>query len=409
MQETRWGQVALWTLYDIANSVMIITFFLYFSQWLVIDSGMSDFWFNALFVGGTVLLLIFAPRLGARADRQGRHLPSLRVTTIATAALFGLAAIIAGYFPSHYIVAALVFLLANAAYQLSFAFYNPLIHELGPERRWGIISGIGQSANWIGQVVGLLATIPLANGTLRLLEVSDRVQPLIPTVLVFLLLSLPMLLWFKERPHTRELLPAERGYRSLLSLFALPGVLAFVAGYFLFNDALLTMTNNFPLYLERVFAVSDTFKSLAIAGALLASGAGALVGGAVRDRFGSRRTMLAILSAWLVILPALALAPGFVTFALLMAVAGIFFGGLWAVTRTLMTELIPTHRAAEGFSLYVVAERAATLAGPLSWGAIVTFMPFGSTNYRIAMLSMTAFIVAGIFLARRVPLPATAC
>ena len=36
--------IALWTLYDFANSIVVVVFFLYFSQWLVVDKGVSDFW-----------------------------------------------------------------------------------------------------------------------------------------------------------------------------------------------------------------------------------------------------------------------------------------------------------------------------------------------------------------------------
>ena len=44
--------IFLWTLYDFANSIVTIVFFLYFSEWLVIDNGVSDFSYNMIFTIG---------------------------------------------------------------------------------------------------------------------------------------------------------------------------------------------------------------------------------------------------------------------------------------------------------------------------------------------------------------------
>ena len=41
--------IFFWTLYDFANSIVAIVFFLYFSQWLVVDKGVPDFWYNMIF------------------------------------------------------------------------------------------------------------------------------------------------------------------------------------------------------------------------------------------------------------------------------------------------------------------------------------------------------------------------
>ncbi|MEK6889091.1 MAG: hypothetical protein AABW80_03200 [Nanoarchaeota archaeon] len=36
--------VFLWTLYDFANSIFSIVFFLYFAQWIVIEQGIAIFY-----------------------------------------------------------------------------------------------------------------------------------------------------------------------------------------------------------------------------------------------------------------------------------------------------------------------------------------------------------------------------
>src|SRR5260370_8396317 len=78
----------LWSLYDFANSIVFINFLLYFSQWLVIDGGLSDFWYNATFPISTVLLFITAPSLAAYNDKHGGRKLSLNVSTVCTASFY---------------------------------------------------------------------------------------------------------------------------------------------------------------------------------------------------------------------------------------------------------------------------------------------------------------------------------
>ena len=44
-------------------------------------------------------------------------------------------------------------------------------------------------------------------------------------------------------------------------------------------------------------------------------------------------------------------------------------------------------------------ERFSTLVGPISWGIIVAFLPtVNGVNYRIAIASMTVFILLGLYI-----------
>ena len=74
-----------------------------------------------------------------------------------------------------------------------------------------------------------------------------------------------------------------------------------------------------------------------------------------------------------------------------------------------MAELLPAAQMTQGFSLYVLAERTASFAGPLSWGAAVALLPAGNhLNYRGAMLLLTVFVIAGLAIAWRLPREANA-
>src|SRR3989338_1096030 len=124
--------VFLWTLYDFANSIVSIVFFLYFSQWLVIDRGVADFWYNMIFAIGSALLLLTAPILGSIADKTGRQQSYFNRITVLSLVCFLAVSFITLFFSQKAFLAALFFLLANYLYQFSFVFYNAFLYRISP-------------------------------------------------------------------------------------------------------------------------------------------------------------------------------------------------------------------------------------------------------------------------------------
>jgi MFS transporter, UMF1 family len=304
-------KIFLWTLYDFANSIAIVTFFLYFSQWLVVDHGVSDFWFNMLFVGGTILLIITAPVAGAIADKLKVRMPFL----IWISVLFFISLLVTSFAAvlsdskTAIFIAAMGYMFANYFYQFSFNFYNPLLDDLAPPEKQGKISGLGQAANWIGQVGGLFITLPFAAGTIYLFGQHGRPQTFLPATVLFFILALPMLIFFKEPKRSREPQPIsirqeyKEFIRNFVTLCKVPGVGWYLLGYFFFNDAMLTVLNNIPIYLEQVFHISDNTKSLFAAAVLVTAAIGAYLGGVIADKIGLKKSLLFILIAWAVIFP----------------------------------------------------------------------------------------------------------
>src|SRR3989344_4665770 len=82
--------IFLWVSYDFANSIISIVFFLYFSQWIVIDRGIADIWFNLTFTTSALLLLLTVPTTGNLLDKYWKRITGLRYTTLSTAVLYGL-------------------------------------------------------------------------------------------------------------------------------------------------------------------------------------------------------------------------------------------------------------------------------------------------------------------------------
>jgi len=398
--------VFLWTLYDFANSITAIVFFLYFSQWLVIDRGVSDFWYNMIFTIGSLMLLLTAPIL---ADKNGKQQSYLNWITVLTFLSFLGVSFITLFFSHQVFLAVLFFLFANYLYQFSFVFYNALLHYIAPQEKWGRISGIGQTGNWLGQIAGLVITLPLASGAVYLVGEVGRAQTFLPATIIFFILALPMLLYFKlpkqEKTDNKIILKKEykNYWNQFKELIKSPSMGLFLLAFFFFNDAILTAANNFPIYLARVFNVSDNIKSMLLLGILATSTVGAFCSGWVADKIGLKKTLEIVLGSWVIILPALGLISNFNLFVIFTVLMGFMYGATWSVTRAVMTALCPKEKLNFGFSFYTLAERVSTLVGPLSWGLVTSvFIGLGPTRYRIAMIAMAVFVAIGFYFIRKV-------
>lgn len=403
-------RLILWSLYDFANSIAFIVFFLYYSQWLVVEKGLSDFWFNMTFVGSSIILLLFAPVAASISDKLKVRLPGLRITTLLSASTFLATGIIAVFFPDHYFMSIITFTFATFFYMFCFSYYHPMLEDIAVPEKQGLASGWGQFGNWTGQIVGLLITLPIATGAIILFaNSSSRAQTLIPASILFFIFSIPILVFFKEKSRPQKVdISICKEYkeiiRSSMDMFKLEGVGRFFLAYFFFNDAIITSSNNFPIYLEKVFGVDDQTKSFLLIGIIIASAIGAPLSGWLADKIGFKKTLLVVLAGWIIIFPLLALVKSFMLFVVITMIMGLWFGSIWTVTRALLLQLTPAATLNKSFTFYTLIERFATFVGPISWGLIVTWLPRSDgINYRSAIFSMAIFVLIGFVIAKKLP------
>ncbi len=388
-------QITLWSLYDFANSIVFINFILYFGQWITINGGLSDFGYNALFAITTILLLFTAPSLAALTDKFGGRKFFLNISTVGTFVSYGLAACFAHWNIANVYWIAFLFLLGQYFYQLAFIFYNPLIDQISDKEHRGRVSGIGIFSNALGQVVGLLITLPLSH---------SRTLPLLPAVIVSFAFCLPMMIYFKEKmirqkPSFTQVKVETRAYvKRMIAFFAASVVTPMLVAFFFFNDALVTLSNNYPIYMERVFGVSDTTKSILLMAVLVMSGVGGLAAGWIGDRIGNMRTLKYILVGWIIALPLIAIAPNIPSFTVITVAVGLLLGSVWTVTRAYLSNTLPKDQMGYGFSFYTLAERFATLIGPLAWGATIWILGTEGFAYRVGMIVMAVFVVIGLII-----------
>ena len=397
--------VFLWILYDFANSIVSIVFFLYFAQWIVIDRGIPDLYFNLTFTISAVLLLFTVPFTGTLLDKFLRRITGLRYTTFFTAIFYGACALFA--ITNNAIGALIFFTLGLYSYLLSFTFYTPLINDISKQEKRGLVSGLGISANYLGQITGLVIALPLSTGSISFFGSAPRAETLLPSVLIFFILSLPMLVFFREPKKPKEKLRLGSRLKEMVTetklLFSLSSVSLFILAYFLFNDAILTAANNFPIFVEQVWGVSDTVKTYILLGILITSAIGGTVSGFIADKFGHKRTLMFVLVGWVFILPFIGFINNFTLFVIATSIMGLWFGSNWTVSRSVMSYVAPKGKHNLAFAYFGLAERASSFVGPIVWGLIVTnLVSIGSYRYRIATLAVTGFIILGLIALSRV-------
>ena len=178
-----------------------------------------------------------------------------------------------------------------------------------------------------------------------------------------------------------------------------------LVAYFFFSDALLTSTNNFPLYLEQIHGAPDTFKALLTVAILGLAAVGAPIFGWLADKFGHKRILMSVLAAYCLIFPALAFVPALPILVPIFLLAGFLFGHVWGISRALVGKLAPAGLTASSFSYYVVAEKFATLVGPVLWSSALLFAGENAAGYQIAFLLMTAILFISVILLARVEEP----
>lgn len=393
-----------WSLFDVASSTFAAVVPPFFGLYFVAvvaptHPGSVAVWG---FVVATALVLagVLSPVAGAFADRSGRWLLVLLVTT---AACVGFTLLLAQAANDSAVVACAGFLLAQVGYTLATNTYDSLLVSVAPEERRGLASGIGWSLGLCG---GLLA-IATALVVVHDLPASAQVQALpgafLSTGLLFGVMAVPALLALRGLRTTGKASAASGS--SLSASLGQVGatlrdwrrhskILRVLASFFLINDVLVTLqffitivlSTRFGLAVEGLLTLSLVFHAIAIPSTIVA--------GAFADRWGGGRTIagLCTILAAAMLLMALSIAEWVPLVA--VSLLGLVFGSLQSVFRSLYASLIEADRAAEFFGFNSLAGRVSTAIGPMIFGgAAVAFR-----SQPLALLTLLAPLAVGVAL-----------
>lgn len=122
--------IALRALYDFANSIVMIVFLFYFSQWLVVEQHVSELRYNLLLVAASLLFILLAPYLGKLIDHGASKIKGLRIRTLISVAMYSIVGTMVLRAPHHTIPIMILYVIAMAAYLICFVYYTPMLNDL---------------------------------------------------------------------------------------------------------------------------------------------------------------------------------------------------------------------------------------------------------------------------------------
>lgn len=432
-----------WILFDWAAQpfyTLILTFLFapYFANVVVGDAVRGqELWGYAAAVAG-ILIAIGSPFLGALADGRGARKPWIGLFSLALAAAMATLWIATpGASPATIAIVLAGFVAATAAAEFTTVFTNAMMPGLVPPDKLGRLSGIGWAAGYAGGLLslvimaGLIAANPATGKTLL------GIEPLISLDLAsregdrlvgpfsaawYLVFMVPFFLFV---PDVRLTIRHDHAHRSaaaelwdtVKSLPRYPALLLFMLARMIYIDGLTAIFTFGGIYGAAVFGWQAL--ELGIFGIVLTlTGAvGAVLGGVLDDRFGSKAIIMAALAIlivgalgilsvdkthvlyWLDAPPKVAGSRPFSSlgeqvFLAFSVVVGMVAAPVQAASRALLARLAPREKMTQFFGLFAFSGKVTAFMAPLLVAAVTA----ASASQRVGMASIVLFLAVGMAL-----------
>jgi UMF1 family MFS transporter len=392
-----------WAMFDFANSsytttIITVAFSVYFRQ-LLVGGPRGDWLWGVAMAISNVLVLLTAPLVGAVADSSGLKKRFLAVTwitcVVTTAALYFAV-------PGQLVLAIGLFVISNLAYALGEPLVAAFLPEISTPKNVGRISGFGWGLGYFGGLACLLLIRPLMAGGFVEESIPDLrwIGPI--TAAFFFVAALPTFLFLRDRT-ARDRVPGEGGIAHLAatggrrlagtfrSLRHFRELARFLVVYFVYSCGLMTVIAFAAIYAGSTIGFTGDELIVLFLVLQIASAAGALLGGPLQDRIGSRGALRWILLLWIAVCIGSGAAQTKAAFWVAALGAGAGIGALMATSRGIVSLLSPTDKSGEIFGFWGLATRAAYALGPLIFGSISA----ATGSQRIAVWVTSTFFVLG--------------
>jgi len=395
----KFREVWAWSMYDFANSayttvVITAVFGAYFVGAVAGNAAWATFaWTAALSVSYAAILLT-GPVIGAWADAHAAKKKLLFLTTVGCVAFTALLAFVG---PGAVVLALVLVAVSNYFFGAGENLIAAFLPELADSQAMGRVSGWGWSFGYLGGLAALgicLAYIMASQGK----PASEYVPvTMLITAGFFALAAAPTFIFLKERAlpqpsvhspwaRLRETMREAHRYRDLWRfllciLFYQAGITAVIALAAIYAEQAMKFTTQQTIALILVVNITAAI--------------GAFAFGYLQDSIGHVRALALTLVGWIVMVLIAGFAQGPGAFWIAANLAGLCMGSSQAAGRAVVGYLAPPARLAEFFGLWGLAVKAASIFGPLTYGA-VTWMFAG--NHRLGIFATGVYFVIGLAL-----------
>lgn len=353
-----------------------------------------------------LIQVVLLPVVGAVAD-YGRRKREL----LGALALTGAGATVAMYLieGGRYALGSALFLVANSAFGASIVVYNSFLPEIAPAEQRDRLSSIGWGLGYLGGGLMLAMNLLLYANAAKL-GITEGVAvrlSLAAAGLWWALFTLIPLATLENRKPQKQLAEgvgylgaALRQLRQTLGeIRSLPHTVRFLVAYLLYNDGIQTVLTLAAQFGQEELRLPVGSLTVAILIAQFVGVGGAALFNWMATRIGSQRTVMATLVIYCLVL-AYAYGPlsSQLEFYCMAGAIGAVMGGSQALSRSLFSFMIPKGHEAEYYSVYEISDKGTSWLGPLLFGLALQF----TKSYRVAILSLILFFVAGLALLARV-------
>lgn len=445
--------IVSWVLFDWAAQpyyTLVLTFLFapYFANVVATSPAQGQvLWGYAAAVAG-ILIAVGSPFLGAMADGGGRRKPWIALFSIVFVA--GLATLWLakpGADSSTVLLVLAAFVAATAMAEFTTVFTNAMMPSLVPHHQLGRLSGTAWAVGYAGGLVslavmaGMIVADPSSGRTmlgldpLLALDTLERegdrlVGPF--AAVWYALFMIPFFLFVPDKPRGAGKGSARPALAELWSTIkALPAdrdMLYFLAARMLYSDGLAAIFAFGGIYGAAVFAWGAL--ELGLFGIVLTFAGifGALIGGVLDDRVGSKKVIVVSLVLLLIgafgilsvdpnhvlyvteVVPkAFASAPfssaGEQVFLAFAVLVGLVAAPVQAASRALLARLAPPEKMTQYFGLFAFSGKVTAFMAPLLVAAVTQ----ATGDQRIGMASIAVFLITGLVLMLKVhaPVPGT--
>jgi len=401
-----------WALYDWGNSAFATTvmagfFPVFFKEYWASDLSATDstFWLGLGNSVASVLMVLFAPLIGALADQGSNKKRFLLLFAflgaLMTSSLFLIAA---GMWP----VALAFYALGIIGFSGSIVPYDALLVDVAEEKDLDRVSALGYAFGYLGG--GLLFAL---NVLMVLMPDRFGLENSGQAVRISFLMvglwwgafSIPLMLFVHEqhpRPADKHILrnALREIVENLREVRRFRTVALFLLAYWLYIDGVDTIVRMAVDYgLAIGFESSDLLTALLIT--QFVGFPAALLFGHIGARYGPKRGIMIALMAYIIIVFWAWRMQSMWEFYGLAVAIGMVQGGIQSLSRSLYARLIPADRAGMFFGVYNMLGKFAAVIGPLLVGGVTVL----SGDSRLGILSVLVLFVAGFVVLQRVAPP----
>jgi len=399
--EVKFREVWAWSMYDFANSayttvVITAVFGAYFVGVVAEGKAWATFAWTAALSVSYAAILITGPLVGAWADAHAAKKELLLATTVGCV-IFTAALYYAG--PGAVALSLVLLILSNYFFGAGENLIAAFLPELASSQAMGRVSGWGWSFGYLGGLAALGLCLFYITGNSATPASETVPVTMLITAAFFAVAALPTFLILRERatPQARMHSPWARVRDTLRHARQFRDLRRFLVCLVFYQAGVTAVVALAAIYAEQAmkFTTQQTITLILVVNVTAAIGAFGF--GYLQDAIGHVRAVALTLVGWIVMVVIAGFSQTPESFWLAANLAGLCMGSSQAAGRAVVGYLAPVDRLAEFFGLWGLAVKAASIFGPLTYGA-VTWMFAG--NHRLGIFATGLYFVIGLILLR---------